>query len=75
MSCVIFDNTTNNAVDNTTWFTNGNPPATVSSNMVNNTCDGDVVTSILTIESVLLNDNGNGYFCAPAFNISSIILE
>ena len=70
LSCVVFDNSTNNVADTTGWFT-GNPPAQVSFNMINNTRDGDVVTSVLTIESVSLNDNGNGYFCAPAFGVSS----
>ena len=73
LSCVIFDNSTNNAADATGWFNNGNPPIAVSSNMINNTRDGDVVTSVLTIESVSLNDNGNGYFCVPSFPIESYI--
>ena len=72
LSCVIFDNSTNNAADTTSWFTNDNTlVAAVSSNMINNTCDGDVVTSVLTIENVSLNDNGNGYFCFPSFPIVS----
>ena len=41
--------------------------------MISNTRDGDVVTSVLTIESVSLNDNGNGYFCVPSFPIASYI--
>ena len=71
MSCVIFDNSTNNAADTTSWFRDSNPPAVVLSNMINNIRDGDVVTSVLTIENVSLNDNGNGYFCSPAFGIGS----
>ena len=71
LSCVIFDNSTINAADTTGWFTDNNSPAQVPSNMINNTRDGDVVTSVLTIESVSLNDNGNGYFCSPAFGVSS----
>ena len=71
MSCVIFDNSTNNVADTTSWFTNDNPPAAVSSNMINNTRDSDVVISVLTIENVSLNDNGNGYFCVPSFPIAS----
>ena len=39
--------------------------------MTSNTHDGDVVTSLLTVESVSLNDNGNGYFCLPSFGIIS----
>ena len=70
LSCVIFDNSTNNAANTTSWFT-GNPPVAVSDNMINNTRDGDVVTSILTIESVSLNDNDNGYFCFPTVGIMS----
>ena len=70
LSCVVFDNSTSNAADATDWFT-GNPPALLPSNMINNTRDGDVVTSVLTIESVSLNDNGDGYFCSPSFGIGS----
>ena len=71
LSCVIFDNSTNNAADTTNWFINYNPPFAISSNMINNTRDGDVVTSVLTIESVSLNDNGNGYFCFPTVGVMS----
>ena len=53
------------------WFTNGNPPVSVPVNMINNTRDGDVVTSILTIENVSLNDNGTGYFCFPTVGVMS----
>ena len=65
MSCIIFDNSTNNVADTTGWFSDSNPPLRRSDNMISNTRDGDVVTSILTIESVSLNDSGNGYFCEP----------
>ena len=41
--------------------------------MISNTRDGDVVTSVLTIESVSLNDNGNGYFCLPSARIESYV--
>ena len=71
LSCVIFDNSTSNAADPTRWFTDGNPPAAVSSNMINNTRDGDVVTSVLTIESISLSDNGDGYLCVPSLRIES----
>ena len=71
MSCVVFDNSSYNAANTTGWFTNDNPPALLPSNMINNTRDGDVVTSVLTIESVSLNDNGDGYFCSPVFGIGS----
>ena len=72
MSCIIFDNSTNNAADATGWF-NADSLAAVSSNMINNTRDGDVVTSVLTIETVSLNDNGTGYFCVPSFIIVSYV--
>ena len=75
LSCVVFDNSTNNAADTTGWFTDHNFPAAVPSNMTNisNTRDGDVVTSVLTIKNVSLNDNGNGYFCIPAYGTESNI--
>ena len=71
LSCVIFDNSTTNVADTTSWFTNDNPPVRVPSNMIRNNRDGDVVTSILTIVSVSLNDNGNGYVCSPSFGSRS----
>ena len=72
MSCVIFDNSTNNAADTTGWFTDDITPAQVPVNMINNTRDDDVVvTSVLTIENVSLNDNGNGYFCLPSIGVMS----
>ena len=71
MSCVVFDNSTNDDADTTSWFTNGNPPVRVPDNMINNNRDGDVVTSVLTIENVSLNDNGTGYLCVPLLNIRS----
>ena len=71
LSCVVFD--TSNFADTTSWFTNDNPPVRVPDNIINNTRDGDVVTSVLTIESVSLNDNGNGYFCFPIFGIESSV--
>ena len=73
LSCVIIDISTNNAADTTVWFTDDNLPAVVSSNMINNTRDGDVVTSVLTIENVSLNDNGDGYFCSPSFGTLSYV--
>ena len=71
MSCVVFDNSTSNVANTTSWFINYNSPVRVPDNMINNTRDGDVVTSVLTIENVSLNDNGNEYFCFPAFGIGS----
>ena len=73
LSCVVFDNSTNNAADSTGWFIDDDPPVAVSSSMINNSRDGDVVTSVLTIESVSLNDNDVIYFCSPAFGIASYI--
>ena len=71
LSCIIFDNSTNNAADATSWFTNENPPAAVPFSMINNIRDANVVTSTLTIVSISLNDNGTGYFCVPSFPIAS----
>ena len=75
LSCVIFDNSTSNSADTTNWFINDNPraPTAVSSDMTGNTRDGDVVTSVLTIENVSLIDNGTEYFCSPAFGIRSYV--
>ena len=67
LSCVVFDGSPNNAADNTVWAL-ANPLTTLPSDIVNNTRDGDVVTSVLTIEDVSLNDNGNGYLCVPALD-------
>ena len=39
--------------------------------MISNTRIGDVVTSVLTIESVSLNDNGIGYICSPTLGFKS----
>ena len=74
LSCVVFDNSTNNAADTTRWFRDVNPnPVAVLSNMINNTRNGDVVTSVLTIVNVTLNDDGTEYFCFPLFGISSYV--
>ena len=70
LSCVVFDNSINDVANTTGWF-NGNNGAAVSSNMISNTRDGDVVTSVLTIESVSLNDNGTGYLCNPSLRTES----
>ena len=71
LNCVVFDNSTHKAANTTGWFTDDNPPAAVPSNMINNTRDGDVVTSVLTFERVSSNDNGNGYFCFPTVGVMS----
>ena len=74
LSCVIFDNSSDPAADTTAWFRNGmSGPVRVSDEMISTTRDGDVVTSVLTIESVSLNDNGNTYFCVPLFPAGSYV--
>ena len=73
MSCVISDNSTNKAADTTGWFTNGDNPAAVPDTMISNSRVDDVVTSVLTIESVSLNDNGTGYLCIPTLRIESYV--
>ena len=73
LSCTVYDNSTSNAADNTGWvkFRGDDPPVLISSNMINNTRNGDVVTSVLTIDNVSLSDNGTEYFCSPTFGIRS----
>ena len=69
LSCVIFDNSSTNVANTTSWL-NVNTGATVLSANVNNTRNGDVVTSILTFKSVSLSDNGT-YLCEPRRNVES----
>ena len=72
LSCVVFDNSTSSAANTTRWFRDANPnPAPVSFNMINNTRNGNVVTSVLTIEDVTLSNNSTGYFCSPSLDIRS----
>ena len=73
LSCTVYDNTTSNAADNTVWFKVDDPPVGISLTMINNTRNGDVVTSVLTIDNVSLNDNGTEYFCSPSFGIRSYV--
>ena len=73
LSCVIFDNSTNNAADSTGWFNSSDTPVAVLPSMISNSRVGDVVTSVLTIESVSLKDNGTRYFCFPSHGIDSYI--
>ena len=74
MNCSVLDNSTYNAADTTSWFINTNPPAlVVPSKVTNHLLDGDLVISVLTIDSVSLNVNGTGYFCAPAYRIRSYV--
>ena len=71
LSCVIFDTSPDDVADSSGWFINTDPPGALLSNMISNSRDADVVTSVLTIESVSLNDNGDGYSCYPTLNIRS----
>ena len=73
LSCVVFDNSTINAADTTGWLVIGDFNGRVADNMINNTRDGDVVTSVLTIESVSSNDNGTEYYCESVNNIESYV--
>ena len=73
LNCVIFDNSNNNAADTTSWFINGDNPAAVPDTMISNSRVDDVVTSVLTIKSVSLNDNGTGYICSPALYFESYV--
>ena len=72
LSCTVYDNTTSNGANSTVWFRVDNPPVLISSN-INNTRNGDIVTSILIIDNVSLNDNGTEYFCVPTFGIRSYV--
>ena len=70
LSCVIVDSTANDAADTTTWFY-ANSLTAVPDSMISNSRVDDVVTSTLTMESVSLDDNGIGCFCAPVFSVRS----
>ena len=73
LSCVIFDNTTARVADSTSWV-NADTLGHVAAEMSSNTRDGDVVTSVLTIENVLLSDdNSTRYFCLPRFDMISFV--
>ena len=68
LSCVVFDNNANDAANRTNWAMDTTDPVNIQPDidmrfMVENTRDGNVVTSVLTIESVSSSDNGTGYFC------------
>ena len=75
LSCTVYDNSTNNAADSTGWLREDkdNPSVGIPSTMINNTRNGDVVTSVLTIGNVSLNDNGTEYLCFPSRGIESYI--
>ena len=72
LRCVIFDNTTASVADNTGWI-NADTLGPVAGEMISNTRDGDVLTSELTLENVLLSDNGARYFCVPKFGLMSFV--
>ena len=72
LNCTVFDNSTNNAADLTGWFNNSVPPIAVQTSMISNTRNGDdMVTSVVTIRNVSLNDNGTGLVCVPSFGVLS----
>ena len=73
LNCVVFDNTTNNAADTIIWFKIDNPPLRLMDDIISNSREGDVLTTVLTIENVSLSDNGNGYFCEPVRDVESFI--
>ena len=75
LSCVIFDNSTNDAAaDIINWFYANNLTA-VSNAVISNSRVHDVVTSKLTIQSVSLDDNDIGCFCSPTakFGVKSYV--
>jgi len=68
LNCVVFDNSTYGAANNTFWVRDGTPAVIIRPDhdmryMIENTRVYNVVISILTIESVSSSDNGTGYFC------------
>lgn len=63
LKCVIFDNSTEQYGDSTGWYRRGFPSYLLPDNLQNTTRDGNVVSSVLTIKNVSLNDSGNEYFC------------
>ena len=78
LSCVIFDNSTINAANTTGWFGDNSIesflilPSVNLKFMISNTRDGDVVTSVLTIKNLLLNDS-IGYICYPTHRVESYV--
>jgi len=78
LSCVVSDNSTTSAANRTNWAMDATDPVNIQPDidmrfMIENTRDGNVVTSVLTIESVTSSDNGTGYLCAPTTRIESFI--
>ena len=74
--CTIFDNSTGKIADDTVWF-NVETGETISGSKVNirlnNSRDGDVVTSVLTLMKAQLNINNTTYLCGPTFTIESSV--
>ena len=73
MSCTIFDNSDGEVADNTVWF-NLTTRARIQSNMdtvVNNSRNGDMVTSILNITDISVYLNNTEYICVPSLDIRS----
>ena len=68
--CTIFDNSTDGIADDTVWF-NAENDATISGSKVNNSRDGDVVTSVLTLMKAPLYLNNTEYVCEPTFTVGS----
>ena len=68
--CTIFDNSTSNIADDTVWF-NVKTGAAISGSRVNNSRDGDVVTSVLTLVKAPLSLNNTEYVCEPTITVES----
>ena len=72
LNCTIYDNSTRRVADGTLWYNNVTNAALPGS-MVNNSRDGDVVTSVLTIRKVSLNINNTKYLCEPRYKVTSSV--
>ena len=72
LTCTIFDNSTANVANTTRWI-NDTDGGNIPSEMVSNSRDGDIVTSILTIPNVALYINNTGYSCRPSFQERSSV--
>jgi len=76
LSCVVSDNSPTDVANNTGWIRDDTLPVIVNPDndmrfMIDNTRIGNVVTSVLTIESVSSSDNGTAYYCLPTVGIRS----
>ena len=72
LNCTIYDNSTRRVADNTVWY-NEDTGAAIPRSMVNNSRDGDVVTSVLTIKKVPLDINSTKYLCEPRITVTSSV--